>query len=324
MFFEGPEKKLELWVRSSTASLRAFGRPFWSTVVQAAGARILSSLSNDHCDAYLLSESSLFVYDQRLLMITCGRTNLVAAVPAIATRLPVGDVDLLVYERKSQHFPEYQPTTFFDDARLLHALLPGSAFRYGDDDEHHLFLFHHSRPGFRAVAQDSTLELLMYNWDPAVAALFSEGSQHRRGPIRDESGVGHILPGYQVDDFAFAPMGYSLNAIREDAYYTVHVTPEPQGSYVSFETNHRFASEAERDSCIQKLLAIFRPDSFDVLCFLQADSEPLVDCGYRHRRSMHSTLPSGYSVFFKSFFLEHAASEPAEELTIQFPTEGPS
>jgi S-adenosylmethionine decarboxylase len=289
VFFEGPEKKLELWVRSPTTSLRSFGRPFWTAVVQTAGARILSALSNDHCDAYLLSESSLFVYDQRLLMITCGRTNLVAAVPAIAKRLSVDDIDLLIYERKSQYFPEYQPTTFFEDVRLLHTMLPGSAFRYGDDDEHHVFLFHHSRPGFRAAAQDSTLEILMYNWDPAVAGLFSEGSQHRPGPIRDESGVGRILPGYQI---------------------------EPQGSYASFETNHRFESEIDRNVCIQKLLAIFRPDSFDVLYFLQTDSEPLVDCGYQHRRSMHSTLPSGYSVFFKSFFLEHAASEPAEELSI--------
>jgi S-adenosylmethionine decarboxylase len=316
VFFEGPEKKLELWVRSPTTSLRSFGRPFWTAVVQTAGARILSALSNDHCDAYLLSESSLFVYDQRLLMITCGRTNLVAAVPAIAKRLSVDDIDLLIYERKSQYFPEHQPTTFFEDVRLLHTMLPGSAFRYGDDDEHHVFLFHHSRPGFRAAAQDSTLEILMYNWDPAVAGLFSEGSQHRPGPIRDESGVGRILPGYQIDDFAFAPMGYSMNAIRENTYYTVHVTPEPQGSYASFETNHRFESEIDRNVCIQKLLAIFRPDSFDVLYFLQTDSEPLVDCGYQHRRSMHSTLPSGYSVFFKSFFLEHAASEPAEELSI--------
>ena len=316
MFFEGPEKKLELWVRSPTINLRSFRRPFWTTVVQKAGAQILSSLSNDQCDAYLLSESSLFVYDRRLLMITCGRTNLVAAVPEIATRLSVDDVDLLIYERKSQHFPEYQPTNFFDDVRLLNRMLPGSAFRYGDDDEHHVFLFHHSRHGFRAAAQDSTLELLMYNWDPAVAGRFSEGSQRRRGPIRDESGVGHILSGYQIDDFAFEPMGYSLNAIRENTYYTVHVTPQPQGSYVSFETNHRFESETDRNICIQKLLGIFRPDSFDILYFLQTDSEPRVDCGYQHRRSMHSTLPSGYSVFFKSFFLKHAASEPADELSI--------
>ena len=316
MFFEGPEKKLELWVRSPTITLRSFGRPFWTAVVQKAGAQILSTLSNDQCDAYLLSESSLFVYDQRLLMITCGRTNLVAAIPEIATRFPVDDVDLLIYERKSQHFPEFQPTNFLDDVRLLNRMLPGSAFRYGDDGEHHVFLFHHSRPGFRAAAQDSTLELLMYNWDPAVAGRFSGDSQRRRGPIRDESGVGHILSGYQIDDFAFEPMGYSLNAIRENAYYTVHVTPQPQGSYVSFETNHRFESETDRNTCIQKLLGIFRPDSFDILFFLQTDSEPRVDCGYQHRRSMHSTLPSGYSVFFKSFFLEHAASEPAEQLSI--------
>ena len=99
-------------MRSPATNLRSFGRPFWTAVVQKAGARILSAVSNNQCDAYLLSESSLFVYDQRLLMITCGRTNLVAAVPEIATRLSVDDVDLLIYERKSQHFPSISRRTF--------------------------------------------------------------------------------------------------------------------------------------------------------------------------------------------------------------------
>ncbi|MBX9769423.1 MAG: hypothetical protein K2X47_19260 [Bdellovibrionales bacterium] len=316
MFFEGPEKKVELWVKSEEIKLRSFGRPFWQEVVQRAGAQILSSVSNQDCDAYLLSESSLFVYDQRLLMITCGRTNLVAAVQEIAKRLSFEDVDLLVYERKSQHFPEYQPTNFFEDARLLKRMLPGEAFRFGDDDEHHVFLFHHSRKGFKATAQDSTLEILMYNLDPVAAGLFIEGPKHRRDLIREESGVAHILSGYQIDDFVFEPMGYSLNAIRDRTYYTIHVTPEPQGSYVSFETNHWFETEAERNQCIQKVLKIFRPDSFDLFYFQQSPVEPNVDCDFQHRRSVHSTLPSGYSVFFKSFFQKQIQSESAEELSI--------
>jgi hypothetical protein len=107
-----------------------------------------------------------------------------------------------------------------------------------------------------------------------------------------------------------------LNAIHENTYYTIHVTPGPQGSYVSFETNHWFESEADRNQCLEKVLKIFRPDSFDLFYFQQNEIEPMVDCGYQHRRSVHSKLPSGYSVFFKSFFLKQARSEPAEELSI--------
>jgi hypothetical protein len=36
MFFEGPEKKLELWVRPPTINLRSFRRPFWTAVVEKA------------------------------------------------------------------------------------------------------------------------------------------------------------------------------------------------------------------------------------------------------------------------------------------------
>ena len=62
-FFEGPEKKVELAVVDGHPSLRALGEAFWRGVVKAANADVLSVLSNAHLDAYLLSESSLFVYD---------------------------------------------------------------------------------------------------------------------------------------------------------------------------------------------------------------------------------------------------------------------
>ncbi len=43
------------------------------------------------------------------------------------------------------------------------------------------------------------------------------------------------LEGYAVDDHYFRPSGYSLNAVRDDDYVTVHVTPDDHGSYASLE-----------------------------------------------------------------------------------------
>ena len=51
------------------------------------------------------------------------------------------------------------------------------------------------------------------------------------------SGIGALLPGVKVDNWAFEPCGYSMNGLRGDFYYTVHITPEPGVSYASFETN---------------------------------------------------------------------------------------
>ena len=41
------------------------------------------------------------------------------------------------------------------------------------------------------------------------------------------SGIGALLPGVKVDNWAFEPCGYSMNGLRGDFYYTVHITPEP-------------------------------------------------------------------------------------------------
>ena len=68
-FFEGPEKKLELVTTPEAGSLRDLGSGVWRKVVEASGATILSELQNDHCTGYLLSESSLFVYDDWCVMI---------------------------------------------------------------------------------------------------------------------------------------------------------------------------------------------------------------------------------------------------------------
>ena len=75
-YFEGTEKKLELTIDPGLDSLRTFGDAYWTEVARAAGADVLSKLSNDFVDAYLLSESSMFVFDHRVLMMTCGQTKL--------------------------------------------------------------------------------------------------------------------------------------------------------------------------------------------------------------------------------------------------------
>ena len=57
---------------SQYPSLRDKGHTFWKRMCKKSKINIVSSLSHSHCDCYLLSESSLFVWDHRLLMLTCG------------------------------------------------------------------------------------------------------------------------------------------------------------------------------------------------------------------------------------------------------------
>ncbi len=276
-FFEGPEKKLELVVTPDTPSLRTLPKEAWVEVVAAAGAEILSVLRNQHCDAYLLSESSLFVFDDYCVMMTCGVTTLIDAIECLLRMLSVDSVAFLVYERKNEHFPERQPTSFHEDARRLQGLIPGRAFRFGDEHGHYVQLFHSTKE-FLPEKNDPTVEVLMHGIDHEVAGRFSKRhSSGARASLR-ELGLESVLDGFEVSEHFFEPAGYSVNALRGEEYYTVHVTPERVGSYVSFETNYDFRGTLS--ALVASLVATFRPRAFDVVTFIPDSQADLEVVGY--------------------------------------------
>ncbi len=296
--FEGPEKKLELVVDESHGSLRKKGDGYWSAVVKAANAEILSTLRSDSCDAYLLSESSLFVFDDHLTMITCGRTTLVDAAAMLLSEISRDQVRLLVYERKNELFPRSQPSSFYDDARRLNDLLPGRALRFGEQDDHHIHLFHSSAT-YQAQSGDTTLEILMHGIPEEVASIFV-GRSGSRDSIAEECGLTDLLPGFALDEFAFSPEGYSMNALRGGTYYTVHVTPEQVGSYVSFETN--LDAGPRLSEFVAGVAQVFRPRALDVLSFSPTAQEnaPVSVPGYMDRADVQTDF-LGYDVRFSSF-----------------------
>jgi hypothetical protein len=71
---------------------------------------IVSGKSNGDFDAYVLSESSLFVYSDRLILKTCGTTELLAAVPMLLDMAASLDMcpSRVKYSRASFLFPEKQ------------------------------------------------------------------------------------------------------------------------------------------------------------------------------------------------------------------------
>jgi S-adenosylmethionine decarboxylase len=312
MFFEGPEKKVEIALKPGQPSLRARGRAYWDMIVEKSRAKILSAVSNESMDAYLLSESSLFVTDTWLTMITCGRTDLVSAVEQMCADFGVENFSYLVYERKNAHFQEYQPSNFFDDARRLNGLMPGKSLRFGDADDHHVFLFHLDRP-YEPSSDDLTLEILMHGIDPQAGKIFMSGPQRRKEFIKEKSGVWSLIPGFQVDDYLFEPMGYSLNAIKGTKYYTVHVTPQKIGSYVSFETN---CVEGDGNETVTRVLDLFKPQSCDVILFQPQSARKKVRCYYPLKRAVRQNLGCGYRVTFDHHFKPVEGAAPAFEITL--------
>ncbi|VDN83674.1 unnamed protein product [Brugia pahangi] len=122
-----------------------------------------------------------------------------------------------------------------------------------------------------------------------------------------KSAINTVLPpGIIVHEELFSPCGYSLNGLipHSDHYITIHVTPEPNFSYVSFETNQNALNLNEQ---MLKVLEIFRPNKFLLTIFtnelsnegkeVQKNLWDLKICGCRRTNLQFLELPTETLVY---------------------------
>lgn len=293
--FEGPEKKLEVFFTApaAEAGFRAFGETIWSDVLTAARCTILHCQRGQTFDAYLLSESSLFVYPSRLILKTCGATTLLLVLPRILElAADVGSrLEHVHYSHFRYKFPTLQvyPHTSFDvEKRCLTSLLDGhiGAVRAKiigcvDASKHDgghcwyalctepstgiamdLATCSLALPSAPPAEVDNLFEVAMEGLSAKVCSIFFE-SAHRgvtgkalARSMTDLSGIRKLLTGVEIDDWAFSPCGYSMNGSRGPFYYTIHITPELDFSYASFETNDPTFRAASR---VRDVVSTFQP-----------------------------------------------------------------
>ena len=310
VIFEASEKKLEIILEPHAKPLRSYGRGFFEHLCRKAGAGILSAFSNSFCDSYVLSESSLFVWDHRLLMLTCGKTSLVHALLSLLKKAPPEDVQVLFYQRKNELSPRLQKTSFMDDFQKIRKKIPGQAFCFGSPDEHHFYLFHSFSPCLPA-RPDRTIEILMYDLDDSVKEVFFKGGGAKE--IQQKIPLHRLFKNAQIDDHAFKPRGYSLNGLSgKNGYYAIHVTPQNPGFYVSFETN---ITEQSLEETIHQVVSLFKPFSVDVVVFSPISLASYCAPDFFIRSSFFSRrLECGYQVQFSSFFRPYKFPRPPFEL----------
>ena len=296
MFFEGSEKKLEITVKNGTPSLRLLGKTFWQQVVASANAEILSSISNEECDAYLLSESSLFVWDDSFLMLTCGTTTLADAAIFFIDHMTVEAIEFAFYQRKNEYLSHLQTSSFEFDLIRLRERLSGEAYRIGHLDSHHCYIFCTNQPCPR-INEDNIQELLMYHIQGEAAEYLRSSSQTAQG-VREILQLEQLFPEFSFDDFLFDPFGYSINGIYADKYMTIHITPQKTSSYVSFETNLDLNTYSH--PVLAQLLDILKPGCWDVIGF---NSQHLPQNYPEHYRvgSANLQLEQGYIVDFTHY-----------------------
>jgi S-adenosylmethionine decarboxylase len=155
--FEGSEKKMEIDFIPMDGSdvealpkdggLRTYDRKYWSDIIALLNGSILLHTPEKNFDAYLISESSLFVYNDRIIILTCGTTLLLKTLPAfIEAASKIGlEVSWFQYSRKNFLFPDKQHSphkTFDMEVDFLQNIFPsGRPFVMGPMTADHWYLF---------------------------------------------------------------------------------------------------------------------------------------------------------------------------------------
>ncbi|XP_011141166.1 S-adenosylmethionine decarboxylase proenzyme isoform X2 [Harpegnathos saltator] len=254
-FFEGVEKLLEIWFTSSKDGQRGDLRQ-------------------------IPRESSMFVSQRRFILKTCGTTTPLQCLEPLLKLVEEytgwDDVENVFYSRKNYKRPELQISphqTFEEEVALLHSLFPdGEAYCLGSPETDCWYLYTLSRDKTLQdpPEPDQTLEILMTHLDPEIMSIFTKDVCSSADEATVKSGIDKLIPDMIIDDFLFEPCGYSMNGVSKNGkYMTIHITPEPEFSYVSFESN---VSETSYDEIILRVLNTFKPGKFLVTIFANKES----------------------------------------------------
>ena len=262
MPFDSTEKRLEIVLRSKQHNLGKNINDCWERVVKAGNAHIISKISNRYVCTYLLSESSLFVWNDRILMITCGNTTPVSALPEILNIINKQNIAYLFYERERSNFSKKLSCRFADDVASIRNFFDGKTLRFGNEEHSHINSFY-SFCDCAVLKKLPSLQLMMYDLDPLAVKIFSKKREGDTGAQTTQlSKIDQIYPGAIIDSHLFSPYGYSINGIIDNNYFTAHVTPQLEGSYASFGTS---ILNKDLMSAIKKIISVFKPKKFSLL-----------------------------------------------------------
>ena len=170
--FEGPEKLLEVWFAPSAKALppgvkenglKAVNPSVWEGMLDLVNCKVLSIVDSDHVDAYLLSESSMFVFAHKIILKTCGTTTLLLGlrrllrIAATEAGFPFHNAKSLddiraaatpyrvFYSRKNFLFPDKQRgphRSWKEEVKYLDDMFEnGSAYMVGRMNGDHWYLY---------------------------------------------------------------------------------------------------------------------------------------------------------------------------------------
>lgn len=310
MGFEGPEKRLEIDFKMNTKrplglrELSSDDNKLWQDLLDYAKCTIIGTTKNEHFDAYVLSESSLFVYPFKLMIKTCGTTTLLRIIPKLlqyASQLDLS-IEFVMFSRKNFVFPTQQifpHRTWEEEICYLNQFFDGQDYVFGPvhGDHWYLYLADYSEKSPRITSSEKTIEIMMHKLDPVSTARFHK--KEGTGEKDKFPGVAELIPDSITDEFNFNPCGYSMNGLKKDVYWTIHVTPENHCSYASFETNLGLSNYS---NLIQNVAEFFLPEIFTVALFIERPKAVHQVLDDEEVRSIYTSLLEipGYSAVSKN------------------------
>ncbi|KAI4357917.1 hypothetical protein L6164_001833 [Bauhinia variegata] len=323
--FEGYEKRLEIsffhpgiFLDPEGKGLRSLKKSQLDEILTPAECTIVSSLSNDEVDSYVLSESSLFVYPYKIIIKTCGTTKLLLSIPPILklAELLSLTVRSVRYTRGSFIFPGAQPyphRNFSEEVAILDSYfgklgLGSTAYVMGGSSKPQKWhVYSASAKPVRSYDSVYTLEMCMTGLDREKSLVFYKEQSGSAALMTVNSGIRKILPDSQICDFDFEPCGYSMNSVEEAAVSTIHVTPEEGFSYASFETVGYDLKVVNLNQLVERVLACFEPKEFSIAVHADVASKAyeqncLLDVkGYCRKERSHEELGMGASIIYQKF-----------------------
>ncbi|MCG6200418.1 S-adenosylmethionine decarboxylase proenzyme [Psychromonas antarctica] len=283
MFYEGSEKRLEIILKEN--NLLQFSDRFWGNMVAQAGACILSKIETPSIRAYLLSESSLFIWKNKLLLITCGNTHLLKAAQFFQKNVNKEQIQSLLFHRHQPARPELQKSNFMQDYRQLYTHLQGSTQHWQGEYQGDLFFF-----GELETEERYSKQLLMLHGLSGSFADRLQAGATSTNEIITQLAVLKFFPPMLIDQFTFTPKGYSLNAIAGNNYLTIHITPEKLSTYLSVESSF---NEKIMQPFLSHLVVLFKPQQSNLMFFNKKSKSSLaIKLLTHYARELIKTLPA--------------------------------
>jgi S-adenosylmethionine decarboxylase len=226
MFFEGAEKRITLIMNRNIKNI--YNKTWWEHHIKDIGCNILSMISNNFYDIYLLSESILLVSDNIILIKTCGITSPLQILSIINTSF----VSNIIYSHPDFLKLDEQPLTYQNSDNIINFIQ-----KYLDLPlNYQKLLFLHSITN-NIILNYNEIILWDFTWDDKFISI-----------------IRSALSDWLIDDYIFEPQGYSLNGCHNEEYITVHCTPNKECSYISIEYKGNIEKEI-----FQEIINILQP-----------------------------------------------------------------